>query len=128
MGFSKTEESSIDMEIDKLLNKGAIRRACFHSNQFVSNLFTVPRKSGELRPIINLKPLNRFVRYHHFKMEGLHSLLDLLSVGEFMTSIDLKDAYLTVLIHQEHYKYLRFEWKSNLFEFTCLPLWALVCA
>ena len=99
MGFSKTEESSIDVEIDKLLNKGAIRRACFHSNQFLSNLFTIPKKSGELRPVINLKPLNKFVQYHHFKMESLASLLDLISCGDFLTSIDLKDAYFTIPIH-----------------------------
>lgn len=121
MGFSKSEESAIDCEIDKLLNKGAIRRACFHSNQFISNLFTIPKKSGDLRPVINLKPLNKFVQYHHFKMENLNSLLDLISIGDFMITIDLKDAYFTIPMHEEHYKYLRFEWKSDLVEFTCLP-------
>jgi hypothetical protein len=38
-----------------------------------------------------------------------------------MTTIDLKDAYLAIPIHESHFKYLRFEWNSNLYVFTCLP-------
>ena len=38
-----------------------------------------------------------------------------------MTTIDFKDAYFTIPMHKDQYKYLRFEWKSKLFEFTCLP-------
>ena len=30
--------------------------------QFVSNLLIIPKKSGDLRPVINLKPLNAFVQ------------------------------------------------------------------
>ena len=44
-----------------------------------------------------------------------------MSGSEFFTTIDLKDAYFTISIHPDHYKYLRFEWNSTLFEFICLP-------
>ena len=104
-----------------MLQKGAIRRASFDPRQFISNLFIIPKKFGDLRPVINLKPLNEFVQYHHFEMEGLNTLLDLLSGSEFFTTIDLKDAYFSIPIHADHYKYLRFAWNSTLFEFICLP-------
>ena len=54
-------------------------------------------------------------------MEGLNTLLDLLSGSEFLTTIDLKDGYFLIPIHADHYKYLRFEWNSTLFELICLP-------
>ncbi|KAK2551360.1 Transposon Tf2-6 polyprotein [Acropora cervicornis] len=115
------EKKLIDLEVQKMLQKGAIRRTSFDPRQFISNLFIIPMKCGDLRPVINLKPLNEFVQYHHFKMEGLNTLLDLLSGSEFFTTIDLKDAYFSIPIHADHCKYLRFEWNSTLFEFICLP-------
>ena len=62
-----------------MLQKGAVRRASFNPRKFVFNLFIIRKKRGDLRPVINLKPLNlmEFVEYHHFKMEGLNTPLDL---------------------------------------------------
>ena len=54
-------------------------------------------------------------------MEGLNTLVDVLSGSEFFTTIDLKDAYFSIPIHADHFKYLRFEWNWTLFESICLP-------
>ena len=70
---------------------------------------------------MNLKPLNQYIRYEHFKMEGIHMLRDLLKLGYWLVKIDLKDAYLTVPIWINYQKYLRFLWKDNMLEFACLP-------
>ena len=43
---------------------------------------------------------------------------DLLQAGDWMRSLDLKDAYLAVLIAKEHRKYLCFLWSGK---FSCLP-------
>ena len=88
---------------------------------FVSSIFLVPQKGGGQRPVVNLLPLNQFIPCEHFKMEGIHMLKDLLRKGDFMVKIDLKDAYYTVPVCQNHQKFLRFVWKETMYEFSCLP-------
>lgn len=46
---------------------------------------------------------------------------DLLQAGDWMCSLDLKDAYLSVSVTQEHRQYLRVIWGGQMYEFTCLP-------
>ena len=48
-------------------------------------------------------------------------LKDLLKHGDFLTKIDLKDAYLSVPIWTRHRRFLRFIWQDQLWEFICLP-------
>ena len=51
-----------------MIEKGAITEVeCPTAEGFVSRLFLVPKKDGQRRPVINLKPLNRFLVYRHFK-------------------------------------------------------------
>ena len=47
---------------------------------FVSSIFLVDKKDGGHRPFINLKNLNSFVDFQHFKMEGIHMLRDPLKI------------------------------------------------
>jgi len=78
----------------------------------------VPKRDGSFCLVINLKPLNFFICKCHFKM-GI--LRDLLQPSNWMCSIDLKDAYLSVSICLEHRHYLHFTWMGSMYEFTCLP-------
>ena len=75
---------------------------------------------GGFRPIVNLKPINKFIKYEHFKMENLQAVRFLLREGDWMVKVDLKDAYLTVSIHSPHQKFVRFQWQGRIFEFSCL--------
>ena len=113
----------MDNEIKSLQDKGAIHKAPMLDKEpgFVSSLFMVPKKGGGQRPVINLKALNNFVEYSHFKMEGIHMLRDLLRKDDYMVKLDLKDAYFTVPVWINHQKYLRFLWKDTMWEFACLP-------
>ena len=52
---SKEKADILYLEIDKLLQKGAIEKVDPVEGQFISNIFLVPKKDGSLRPVINLK-------------------------------------------------------------------------
>ena len=119
--FSLTGSKKIEAEISELLQKGALTNVTPDSDQFVSNLFLVPKCDGGSRPVINLKDLNEYLQYNHFKMEGIHLLRDLMRPNDWLGKIDLMDAYFVVPIWENHKKYLRFLWKDSLLEFACLP-------
>ena len=50
----------------------------FRLQEFYSTLFLVPKKGGQMRPVINLKKLNEWMEPQHFKMEGKGTLRELL--------------------------------------------------
>ena len=114
------EELAMDLEIESMLTKGAIREAIPKPDQFISNIFVTPKGEGQYRPIINLKQLNNFVPYHHFKMEGLKDVKYLLKKGDWMCKLDLKDAYFSIPLGTRSRKLVRFFWKKKLYEFLCL--------
>ena len=76
----------------ELLKKGAIVESVSEPDEFISTIFIVPKPNGKFRPVINLRYLNEFVHYDHFKQETFKVVLDLLQKNDFLTSVDLQDA------------------------------------
>ena len=113
--MSKEMETVCDQEVARA--KGAIRPVDSNSHVgFISNMFAIPKKSGDWWPIIYLKCLNSFISYQHFKIEGFGCIKYLLQHGDCMVNIDLQDAYFLVPLSPDHYTFLRFFWKGNLYE------------
>ena len=119
--FSCGDTEKIDREICRLLDKGIIETVTPSEDQYLSNIFFRGKKNGEIRLILNLKYLNLVVEYHHFKMDTIQSVINMMTKNCYMASVDLKDAYYSIPVHTEDRKYLRFKWGSSLFQFTCLP-------
>ena len=78
------------------------------------------KASGSWRPVINLSLLNMKVRKTSFKMETLQLILLSVQEGDWMVSLDLKDAYLQVPIHPDSCKYLRFVAFGRVYQFKAL--------
>ena len=55
-------------------------------------------------------------------MEDLQLIKDLLQEGDYMSKIDLRDAYYTILIHQKYRQYLRFKWEGTLYKVFAFAL------
>ena len=119
----RTRNSRWDLQqaVDALLLKGAIERVTnVTSLGYYSWLFPVPKKTGDLRPVIDLSTLNRHKVVPHFKMEMQGSLRSAIRSQEWTVSIDIRDAYLHVLMRQAVRKYLRFVVNKQDYQFTCL--------
>ena len=108
--------------IQSLLSKNAIERVeNVKSLGFYSRLFLVPKPHQRWRPVIDLSRLNTFLHVEKFKMETPESIMTSLIPREWVSSIDLSDAYLHIPIHPLSRKYLRFCHRSQVFQFTSLP-------
>ena len=119
--FNLEETKAVDKEISRLLQKGVITPSYNEPGQFVNTIFTRPKKDGNHRMILNLKPLNQFVEYKKFKMDTIKTVLQLMHKNCFMASIDISDAYYSVPISSEYHKFLKFIWKGQLYHYTALP-------
>ena len=92
-----------------------------HPEEFISPIFIVPKKDGEYRMILNLKDLNEYIEYHHFKMDTFESVIKLVKPNCFFASVDLRHAYYSVPIAPEHRIKLRFIKSGVVYQYECLP-------
>ena len=109
------EEVTLD-----LVAKGAVELAPLPSPGFYSRLFVVWKTSGSWRPVIDLSHLNRFVDVSPFQMETIQSVLLSVRQGDWMASIDLKEAYLQVPVHPASRHFLRFVFRDRVYQFKAL--------
>ena len=86
-----------------------------------SRLFLVPKPDGSFRPIIDLEKLNQFIIVPSFKMKTLFSIITALQPQEWITKIDLKDAYHHILVYVNIWKYFRFVVAGVVYQFHVLP-------
>ena len=89
-------------------------------SRLYSRLFLVEKASGGWRPVIDLSHLNEFVQLTSFKMETVASVLLSVREGDFLASLDLKDAYFQIPIHRSSRKLLRFTSEGTVYQFRAL--------
>ena len=117
------QSSALNVEIQALLRKRAIQLVdpALTDQGFYSKYFLVPKKDGGLRPILDLRLLNKYLRVLSFKMLTHRHIVQSVRQGDWFTTVDLTDAYFHVPICPGHRKYLRFAFQSRVYEFCVLP-------
>ena len=119
--FAKYEVDIIDNIVDSFLDLGMIERTINTNDDFVSNVFIRNKKNGSHRLILNLIKLNMFIEYHHFKMDTIETVINLMRPNCFMGSIDLANAYFSIPVAIEHRRFLKFEWNHQMYQFRVIP-------
>ena len=119
--FARHEIVIVDQEVDKLLNKGFIEDSTLCTGDFLSIIFTRPKKDGSCCMVLNLRELNEYVFYQNFEMEALHDVLNITVPFAWLTSVDLGDAFYSVPVHKKYHKYFKFFWKDEFYVFKGMP-------
>ncbi len=88
---------------------------------FYSRYFLVPKKDGGLRPILDLRHLNRTLMKWPFRMITLKQILSQVCPGDWFFSLDLKDAYFHIQIAPQHRQFLRFPFEGVAYQSTVIP-------
>ena len=105
-----------------LIDKNAVELVQNQTTLGVFNrLFLVPKPNNKWRPILDLSKLNLFLKAEKFKMETPETIRTSLQQGEWVTSIDFKDAYFHIPIQEQSRKFLRFHVQGQTYQFKALP-------
>ena len=122
LSFPSRNQPVLARELQQLLQKRAVEPVLnTDSPGFYNRLFVVPKESGGWRPVIDLSEVNRYLRVPRFKMETANSIRHSLRRGEWVVSIDLKDAYFHVPLATSARKFTRFVIDGRSYQFRALP-------
>ena len=104
-----------------LMQKHAVEKVHNQTSvTYFNRLFLVLKLNNKWSPLLDLSSMNKFQKSEKFKMETPESIKTSLQTGEWVTSIDFKDAYFHIQIHPQSRKYLRFHVQST-------AIWSVHC-
>ena len=89
--------------IQEFLDKGALGKT---SNIGNALFFFVVQQGEKMRPILDCSPLNQYIKCPHFKMEDMKTAIGIIRNNDWLTKVDIKDAYLHVPLHPSASRHL----------------------
>ncbi|KAL0151550.1 hypothetical protein M9458_053132 [Cirrhinus mrigala] len=115
----------LEEEIASLLRKRAIRVVPPEDSHqgFYSRYFVIPKRGGGLRPILDLRILNKHLRKYKFKMPTFKTPSHFIHEKDWFTLVDLEDVNFHIGIYPAHRKFLRFAYQGTAYEFMTVPFW-----
>ena len=105
-----THHPIIQKEVDELVSKEVFEPSS-GSTGFYSSMFVVPKHTGSLQHILNLK---RLIIICLYLLLGclLSDVWQLIQHGDYAFSIDLQDAYLHIPFVKNHCYFIQFVWHN----------------
>ena len=117
----QARNEQVALEIQKLLDKGAVEKVPNPGAGHYSRLFLRPKATGGWRPILDLSMLNEHIVTPKFHQETVESIRRSLKKDHWTFSIDLKDAFFQVPVHPKSRKFLRFLFNEEVYQYRVLP-------
>ena len=112
------QQRAIEHEVNRMLNDGIIQ----HSNSsYASELTLVKKKSGEWRPCVDYRALNKITIPDRYPIPRITDLIRRVQESCHFIKLDLRNGYWQVSMDPESIKYTAFRCFKGLFEFLVMP-------
>ncbi|KAJ8708471.1 hypothetical protein PYW07_010596 [Mythimna separata] len=118
--ISRFETKKLNSEIQTLIQQKVLEISTVQAG-FLSTMFPVPKPNNKVRPIINLKGLNKFLTPKKFRLLNHFRVPHFLQKGDFLIKIDISQAYFHIPVANRHRRFLSIVHQKKVFQFTCLP-------
>ena len=89
--------------------------------QFVSSIFTVPKKTDDVRIVFDYRKLNTITRKILHPIPRTDELLAKFKDKRYITSLDMKGGYWHIPIEEEHKKRTAFIFDGKIYQWKVLP-------
>ena len=118
--LTDSEIKFVDSEIKDLLVSGCIIERKVPP-AFLSQIFTVPKPNGKLRLVIDLRNINKHIKVRKFAYEDINTVLEVIKPKDKLVTIDIKNSFFHIPIHQDYSKYISFQWRGRFYSWVVLP-------
>lgn len=118
--LTEAESAILSKEVARMLREGAIEETD-RTDLVISSIYTVPKKNGKHRPVINLRWVNSHIHHRHFKMSTMKDVKAAMSKGCFMAKVDLSDCFWGVPVAERDRRFMAFQWEGKKYTFKVLP-------
>ena len=123
--WSKQTEQILRQYVSDGLASGLLKRCPPNPQAFrvTSPVYAIPKKEpGKFRIILDLRYVNLYQQAPRFRMEGLRTVRTVIQPHDWMTKIDLKDAFHHPLHSPQATKYVAFTFLGQDYEYQALSM------
>ncbi|KAI8442411.1 hypothetical protein MSG28_005925 [Choristoneura fumiferana] len=119
--FTTRTSPEMSAIIKDLKEKAVLEVPPVLNSSFLSKMFLIKKADGSMRPIFDLRGLNQYVATKHFQLVSQLDVADFLQMNDWMTKIDLHQAYFHLPIAETHRRFLRVYYNQEVLQLTALP-------
>jgi hypothetical protein len=113
----KENSADVDVKWEEWKRIGVIEKG---EVILIMALGTVPKKNKKIRIIHDCRPINKYVPDVSHSLDGIAEVAKFIKPGDWLCSIDLKDGYQHISIHEDWRKYFGVKWRGEIRRFAKL--------
>lgn len=116
--LAEKEKSEVETQIDKWLREGIVRES---SADFASCVVLVKKKDGTSRMCVDYRRIHKKIVQDKYPLPLIEDQLDALQDARVFSTLDLKNGFFHVKVHEDSVKYTAFVTHRGHYEFLKMP-------